>query len=409
MGIRLLFLAIILMISACGHVPQALPNSAQLGSVNEGLAQLTSHSKWYVDGVHGSNRNDCKTPQTACKTIQHGVALSASGDFVIVAPAIYPENFLIRKSVNIVGAGAATTIVDGSHRGQVIVSGNPKAIVTFSGITLRHGGGAGDGGGLYNCWSTVVITDSVISDNHVKGSISYDGYGGAIYNCPGATLTIINTTIKDNSAEAGGAICNGGTLIIINSTFNGNEALRYRGGGIFNYGTVTITNSTFSGNRAPNGIGGGLDNGQLFGSPGVMSVNSSTLSFNSSGDRKGGGVNNITGGRLTLQNTIISNNNGPNCSGTIASKGFNLSSDGTCNFHNSGDLNNTDPKLRPLNDNGGPTETQALRADSPAIDAGNPSGCTDSRGHVLTTDQRGAPRPDKEDAAGCDMGAYERQ
>jgi hypothetical protein len=45
----------------------------------------------------------------------------------------------------------------------------------------------------------------------------------------------------------------------------------------------------------------------------------------------------------------------------------------------------------------------------PAIDAGNPSGCTDGQGHLLKTDQRGKPRPDKEDTGGCDMGAYERQ
>jgi hypothetical protein len=38
-----------------------------------------------------------------------------------------------------------------------------------------------------------------------------------------------------------------------------------------------------------------------------------------------------------------------------------------------------------------------------------PGGCTDSKGHLLKTDQRGKPRPDKEDTGGCDMGAYERQ
>jgi hypothetical protein len=44
-----------------------------------------------------------------------------------------------------------------------------------------------------------------------------------------------------------------------------------------------------------------------------------------------------------------------------------------------------------------------------AIDAGNPSGCKDSSGHLLTTDQRGMPRHDPEDTGGCDMGAYEKQ
>jgi len=44
---------------------------------------------------------------------------------------------------------------------------------------------------------------------------------------------------------------------------------------------------------------------------------------------------------------------------------------------------------------GAPTQTQALLSASPATDAGNPSGCKDGHGHLLTTDQRGQPRADK--------------
>ena len=69
----------------------------------------------------------------------------------------------------------------------------------------------------------------------------------------------------------------------------------------------------------------------------------------------------------------------------------------------------TDPKLGRLRNNGGPTKTMALLPGSPAIDSGNPSGCADSKGHLLKTDQRGQPRHDKEDSSGCDRGAYERQ
>jgi hypothetical protein len=64
-----------------------------------------------------------------------------------------------------------------------------------------------------------------------------------------------------------------------------------------------------------------------------------------------------------------------------------VSSDGTCNFTDTGDLNNTNPLLGPLQYNGGPTQTMALLAGSP--DAGNPGGCTDDRGRLLKTDQRG--------------------
>jgi hypothetical protein len=72
-------------------------------------------------------------------------------------------------------------------------------------------------------------------------------------------------------------------------------------------------------------------------------------------------------------------------------------------------MNNTDPLLGPLQNNGGPTQTMALQEGSPAIDAGNPAGCTYGHGHLLKTDQRGLPRPDKEDTGGCDIGAYESQ
>jgi hypothetical protein len=93
----------------------------------------------------------------------------------------------------------------------------------------------------------------------------------------------------------------------------------------------------------------------------------------------------------------------------MKSNGYNLSSDNTCSLDGPGDMNNTDPKLGTLGDDGGPTQTIPLLSGSPAIDAGNPSGCTDSSGHLLTTDQRGYPRPDPEDTGGCDMGAYEEQ
>ena len=65
---------------------------------------------------------------------------------------------------------------------------------------------------------------------------------------------------------------------------------------------------------------------------------------------------------------------------------------------------------RSLQDNGGTTFTHALLAGSPAIDGGNPAGCTDPWGNPLTTDQRGEVRPadgNGDCTAICDIGAYE--
>jgi Glycosyl hydrolases family 32 C terminal len=52
-------------------------------------------STWYVDGVNGSDSNDCKSRQTACQTIGYAVGRASSGDSVLVAPAIYTENLTI--------------------------------------------------------------------------------------------------------------------------------------------------------------------------------------------------------------------------------------------------------------------------------------------------------------------------
>jgi len=369
-------------------------------------------SKWYVDGVNGSDHNNCKSPQTACKTIGHAIALASRGDFISVAAATYPENLGIPFSLTIVGSGATRTIVDGGGAASVVLNLNPKSHVTLSQMTMRNGGGQGDGGGIYNCFSTVTIVDSILSKNSATSGKGNFGYGGAIYNCPGSTMTIINTTFIKNSAENGGAICNGGRLTINNSTFSENIARHRRGGGIRNYGILTINNSTFSGNRAAHGIGGAIHNGQLFGATGMLVLNNSTVSGNSVGEGQGGGIFNLNGATAILQNNIIASNTGGNCYGehSVTSNGYNLSSDGTCKFRSVGDLNNTDANLGRLRYNGGPTQTMALLQGSPAIDSGNPNGCTDGHGHLLKTDQRAKPRPDKEDhGVGCDRGAFERQ
>lgn len=61
--------------------------------------------------------------------------------------------------------------------------------------------------------------------------------------------------------------------------------------------------------------------------------------------------------------------------------------------------------------NDGPTRTHALISNSPAIDAGDPSGCIDENEALLYSDQRLKERtvdgPDKNLEARCDIGAYE--
>jgi len=67
----------------------------------------------------------------------------------------------------------------------------------------------------------------------------------------------------------------------------------------------------------------------------------------------------------------------------------------SCGLAAAGDRPHTNPMLLPLAANGGPTATQALRPGSPAINAGDNSGCS-------AADQRGVPR-----IGNCDIGAFE--
>ncbi len=86
---------------------------------------------------------------------------------------------------------------------------------------------------------------------------------------------------------------------------------------------------------------------------------------------------------------------------------YNLVSDpSNCTFMAaSHDLTNAAAHLGPLQNNGGPTATQALLPGSAAIDAANPAGCHDDTGAPVAIDQRGAARPINN--PGCDIGAFE--
>src|SRR5437588_1238408 len=86
-----------------------LPIALFLLVVPTALASTT----WYVDGVNGEDNNNCETAQSACETIGHAISLAGSGDSIIVAAAIYGESLDIAFSLNVIGSGASTTIIDG--------------------------------------------------------------------------------------------------------------------------------------------------------------------------------------------------------------------------------------------------------------------------------------------------------
>jgi len=281
---------------------------------------------------------------------------------------------------------------------------NYDGSVSLTGSTVSGNSAVLWGGGIIN--RTVAGMMSVVHSTISGNSSGY--WGGAIYNTPSSTLTVTDSTIAANSAgDLGGGICNEGPLTVTASTVSGNSAPH--GGGIStgtgDWGsTLTLINSTISENTATV-AGGGIW------SVGRMWVSNCTISGNSSAD--GGGVyssfaavlaNSVVGGN-TLTDGITSSDlagikvdaaSHHNLTGPGGSSGLINGVNGNIVVAAVADL-----RLGPLADNAGPTLTHALLPGSPAIDAGsNPGG--------LGFDQRG-PSFYRASGAAADIGAFEVQ
>ena len=381
---------------------------------------------WYVTPI-GDDTNDCFSPVTACATINGAIGKASSGDTVYVEEGTYTssgtEVVLIDRDITLSGGWDAnftaqtnTSVIDGQDTKRGIVM-NSDVTATVDRFTIQNGLSADGGGGIINLGGTLTLNKSIVSNNQADCGISCDVYGGGIYNA--GSLTTNESSINDNTADGpGGGIFNyGGVLTLNSSTVAGNRAGdTFWGGGIYGNGTINLNNSTISSNIVVNGAGGGIfawQNG-----PTVVNLNNTTVTENSAYQGAGIAVDPTTVSpflTVSLQNTIVAGNNGPfgpDCwtppgvPNTIISSGYNIISiTSGCDFTPStGDLLNIEPAIGPFQDNGGPTFTHALLPGSLAINAGNPAGCTDQNGNLLTTDQRGVARPQ---GMTCDMGAFE--
>jgi CSLREA domain-containing protein len=300
------------------------------------------------------------------------------------------------------------------------VSGNASTAAT--GVV---GAGISSGGDL-------VIDGSAVSGNHVDApddANSDDLRGGGIVAQAGS-ISILNSTVSGNSVHAldpsdtaggGGIFAASVPVTITNSTVSGNSvdqvgSLSVAGGLFFiDIGPtkhfLKVQNSTFSGNSAQS-TGGAM---QIF--DGLSGVLSTTFSGNTSGTGKAIEYDDFADVISSVQigNSILSDGGTSECGGpdaltTNASFGFNIDRGTSCALTGNGNLQNTNPNLLGLANNGGPTRTHALPAGSPALDRIPAASCTQIDTTPLTIDQRGTPRGFDEDGDGipeCDVGAYE--
>ncbi len=318
--------------------------------------------------------------------------------------------------------------------GNTAGAGGAGGDAAGSGCGGGNGGQGGSGGGIYNLGG-LTVTDSTVQGNtagaggaggggaaNPLGAPGRGGSGGGIYSQ--GRLVVSASTVYENHAGVGGVGGQAGAGVGPRGA-DGSGGQGASGGGIFSAsGRLRVTNSTLFDNLAGmGGAGGGVagaggDGGSggaiaVAGGPSV--VGNATVADNGVGaggspgsspgrsgaSGVGGGLfaqSSTTADDMRVQNTIVASSLGSGCAGStrsaIANGGYDLShGDKTC----PGLRGN--PKLGPLADNGGPTETMAIAAGSAAIDR-----IPRRTGDCPPTDQRGVRRPQ---GRACDIGAVE--
>ena len=386
-------------------------------TVGAGLA-TSAQAATYTVGTLEDRTGICETPASGtCSlrqliTYENNLLETPNPPDTIDVPA--PEGFAfydlsngpltIYKSVSIVGAGAREVSIfqESSPANRVFfVEPNPRSkvvpTVTISGLSIVFGHANANNG--YFGGDILNEATLTLNEDDITNGTAEEGSGAGISN-DGGTLTLTHSLVENNystnqpdgaGGDSGGIQNVGpnpvteaaGKLTVNDSTITGNSAAL--GGGIFSWGdtanTTSIVNSTIANN---DGGTRSTEGGGLLASEGTISVENSIVAGN------------------TVENPLTAERVPSNCgAGGISSLGHNIQSAADCAFTATGDLENIEPGFLSsgLQDNGGNTDTLALEATSPAVDA-IPSGAPGCTG----TDQRDITRPQ---GSGCDIGAYE--
>jgi hypothetical protein len=436
-------------------------------------------------------------------TISAAIAAAVAGDTITVSDAIHTEFMItISKNLTIQGLGMNATIVQASNNpalnGYWIFSLNSGVTATIRDMTLRYGNSGLGGpavnssgnltlqrlritenqatstsasvfGGAVSAFGTMVVYDSIFSNNKVLVSKDGIAVGGALHVGTGATVRIYNSAFFDNQVIAGnkeemstagegrgGAIAHyGASLELYNSAvysntaqggdFSGGTGGKGMGGGIYQTDQATnpftMTNCTIANNLAIGGSGtnpgagegGGFwgheDSAIIFSTILSNTVTNGSVMLGPAGlqpgnppavGSRGGGVFSAAAtseAGTKFKNTIVAFNrapadpSGPDIAGNVRSLDYNLIRNQNGYTISGFTANNqpagTDPLLLPLAYNGGLTKTSAVQNGSPAIDyiQNGLNGCVGG----VTTDQRGGIRAGGTHRGGsaCDIGAYE--
>lgn len=304
--------------------------------------QLLNYSGMYVS-TSGSDSYSCATPSLPCATINGAISKAKNGDTIYITEGVYTSTgvFVVTISKDIILSGGW----DNTFSSQT-------GYTTIDGENERRG---------------VSATSNIVIDR----------------------FTIINGFSTNTFNQGAGFEGKSGNYTINNSSIHSNTGHGIHFSGILNINNSTISNNTEKGIYAP--------------LSGTANINNSTITLNGA---TGIFSNPQFSTIYNIKNSIISNNKGgtdffppypqQDCYGNINSQGNNIIGIITPGCSITGATNNflnTNPQLGTFLPFAG---YHPLKANSPAINAGNSATC------YGTSDQRGISR-----VGTCDIGSYE--
>jgi len=342
---------------------------------------------------------------------------------------------VITTDINIDGPGARAVSVSGEDATRVFLVTGVGTNARIEGLTITNGNAQlldtllGDGGGVLNVGgSTLTLVEVNVSGNTATSL----GGGVATRSLLGTTSTtyITRSLISDNNALAGGGgisniatagIISSAVTTVTNSTVTLNNTVAEAGGVSNVGGTVNLINDTISHNSSTL-TGGGVVNVAGVLGLGVTYLRNTIVAYNNA--VVVGGILNLSDDVLGIFNSLGNNLIGNNLNAEVSFQasvfvgGFpqpNVNAD----LVGSISVGTTviDPRLGALQNNGGPTDTRAVLAGSPAINRGNNCVGTDTCAtdpspntlpEALLTDQRSTGFPRINNFI-VEIGAYELQ
>ena len=359
--------------AGCSYTFTAANNDTEGSNALPVITGLTAPLTINGNGATLARSQTSGTP--AFRLMQVGVVQLTQTD-PGMQPVQDPENLNVTISdLTFTGGSSAAT----RSAGALLDNSTELSLndVTMSGNTAPGVGGAIAVIGGPLALATLTIADSTISGNATTGSQINGSEGGGIFTSDDAGVNMTASTLNANTTNGdggGAAISDGATLT--DDTITGNSAAD--GGALAAFDSpVKLFNDTIAGNTAPS-------------APAVFTENDLLLRGT------------IIVGKCVYPPGVMS----------AESEGFNVNPGDTCPMASSPsnpcpaagcddivDVASAD--LAPLASNGGPTETEAINPDSPALGLEPAVFCPPA-------DERGVRRPQAV-ASNCDAGAYQTQ